>query len=251
MSVNGIGNNNSSYQKISSGKNINNSSDGASELTISENMNSQINGLTKAVDNAFYSENLLKVAEGGAESISEQLQRLKELAIQASSGTLTKGDKQNIQLEIDQIKEGITDIAKNTNYNSINLLDGSFANKNTASDKNGNGSNISIDGIGLEQLGLEKFSVLEDFNINDIDKALEIVSGVRSKIGAITNGLESNIRYNGIEIENTMDSLSKIADSDIAKEIMNLNNSKIIEQYKLSIQKKKQEEEQKKLNMIL
>ncbi|WP_106496396.1 flagellin N-terminal helical domain-containing protein [Lentibacillus sp. Marseille-P4043] len=112
-----------SMQKLSSGQRINQAADDAAGLSISEKMRAQIRGLEQAEQNIQNGISLLQTAEGGlGEIVSPNLQRLRELAVQASNDTLTTEDKQTIQKEIEQIKQGINDIANDTEFNEIKPL---------------------------------------------------------------------------------------------------------------------------------
>ncbi|MFJ7952741.1 flagellin [Lysinibacillus sp. NPDC096418] len=112
-------------EKLSSGLRINKAADDAAGLAISEKMRAQIRGLHKAQQNIQDGISLIQTAEGGLGSIQNPLlQRLRELAIQAANDTLTDADREHIQKEIDQIKQGINAIANNTEFNGIKLLNG-------------------------------------------------------------------------------------------------------------------------------
>ncbi|MDT8858934.1 flagellin [Alkalihalobacillus sp. MEB130] len=106
-------------EKLSSGLRINRAADDAAGLAISEKMKSQIRGLKQADRNILDGISLIQTAEGGLNSIQDKLQRIRELAIQAGNDTLTDFDKQQIQLEIDQLKKGIDETAYNTEFNGI------------------------------------------------------------------------------------------------------------------------------------
>ncbi|MDZ5474156.1 flagellin [Bacillus sp. 31A1R] len=116
----------SSMEKLSSGLRINKASDDSAGLAISEKMRTQIRGLKQAQRNIQDGISLIQTAEGGLSDIQEpNLLRLRELAIQSANDTLTNEDRQQIQKEVEQIKNGINEIAGNTEYNGINLLNGS------------------------------------------------------------------------------------------------------------------------------
>lgn len=110
-------------EKLSSGLNINRASDDSAGLAISEKMRGQIRGLEQAQRNIQDGISLIQTAESGLASIqTPPLQRLRELAIQASNDTLTNADRQKVQEEVEQIKKGINEIANNTKFNDIDLL---------------------------------------------------------------------------------------------------------------------------------
>ena len=113
-----------SIAKLSSGLRINSAADDAAGLAISEKMRSQINGLNRARLNAQDGISMLQIAEGGLNETESMLQRMRELAIQASNDTLTSNDRLEIQKEINQLRDAINDIANSTEYNTKKLLNG-------------------------------------------------------------------------------------------------------------------------------
>ncbi|MBP5467763.1 MAG: flagellin [Candidatus Riflebacteria bacterium] len=113
-----------SIAKLSSGLRINTAADDAAGLAISEKMRSQINGLNRAKLNAQDGISMLQIAEGGLNETESMLQRMRELAIQASNDTLTSNDRLEIQKEINQLRDAINDIANSTEYNTKKLLNG-------------------------------------------------------------------------------------------------------------------------------
>ena len=113
-----------SIAKLSSGLRINTAADDAAGLAISEKMRSQINGLNRARLNAQDGISMLQIAEGGLNETESMLQRMRELAIQASNDTLTSNDRLEIQKEINQLRDAINDIANSTEYNTKKLLNG-------------------------------------------------------------------------------------------------------------------------------
>lgn len=122
----------SSLQKLSSGLRINSAADDAAGLAISEKMRGQISGLGKASSNAEDAISLLQTAEGALDETTSILQRMRELAVQASTDTLTASDKSDIQAEFTELTEEIDRIAKTTQFNTKNLLDGTMSAKTAA-----------------------------------------------------------------------------------------------------------------------
>jgi flagellin len=219
------------YQQLASMKRINQASDDPAGSAISEKLQSQTKGFSKGIENSESMNDLLRTAEAGTSSIQDNLQKIRELAIRASSGMMTKGDKEIIQKQIEQYKSGIEEISRNAEFNTQKLLDGSFKNKSVSSDPSGNGSSIEINPINLESLGVKDFDVTEDFNIKDIDQAVQAVSSERSNIGATMNRINSSIQVNMIARENLEAANSKIADLDIESSLAKLNLDKVIQQY--------------------
>ena len=118
-----------SMEKLSSGLRINRAGDDAAGLAISEKMRGQIRGLTQASRNAQDGISLLQTAEGALNETHAILQRMRELAVQSSTDTNTGVDRGNIQDEIDQLSAEITRIAETTQFNTMGLLDGTYADK--------------------------------------------------------------------------------------------------------------------------
>ncbi len=125
LSTNAV-NSNSALQKLSSGLQINKAGDDAAGLAISEKMRGQIRGLDQAAKNSQDGISLIQTAEGALNEITSILQRMRELAVQAGSGTLATEDRAAITTEISQLKEEINGIAERTQFNGANLIDGTF-----------------------------------------------------------------------------------------------------------------------------
>lgn len=115
-------------ERLSTGSKINSAKDDAAGLAISNRMTSQIRGMEKAIQNTNDAISMSQTAEGGLTNISNILQRMRELSVQSSSGTLSDMDRSTLQLEVSQLKAQIDDIATKTNHNNIKLLDGTAQN---------------------------------------------------------------------------------------------------------------------------
>lgn len=116
-----------SLQRLSTGLRINSAKDDAAGMAISTRMTSQINGLNQATRNANDGISLTQTAEAGMASATDLLQRMRDLAVQSSNGSNSDTDRAAIQTEVGQLKEEIDRVAKSTNFNGLNLLDGSFS----------------------------------------------------------------------------------------------------------------------------
>jgi flagellin len=115
-------------ERLSTGSKINSAKDDAAGLAITNRMTSQIRGMAKAINNTNDAISMSQTAEGAIGNVGDILQRMRELAVQAGTGTLNDSDRSNIQLEVAQLKSQIDDIANKTNHNNIKLLDGSAQN---------------------------------------------------------------------------------------------------------------------------
>jgi len=224
-----------SSEKLASGYRINRAGDDAAGLTISEKMRSQIRGLNKASDNAADGVSLIQVAEGALNETHSILQRMNELATQAANDTNTTTDRTAIQKEIDQLQSEITRIQSTTQFNTQNLLTGSFTGKNLQVGALCNQSiTISIDKMSASALGVNalKMSSFTEAGkaMSAIQKAISQVSEQRSKLGAIQNRLEHTIANLDNIAENTQAAESRIRDTDMAEEMVEFSKNNILAQ---------------------
>lgn len=221
------------YTALASGKKINSAADNAAGLAIVEKLLSQTNGYNVGSANAADGMNLINVADGGLSGMHDSLQRMRELAVQASNGTYTASDKEMIQMEIDGLKQSIQDAAKGTNFNTLKLLDGSMASLDLATNPSGGGLKIEMANSTLESLGIADFNVTGNFDMKVLDEAIQRVSSARSKLGAQYNGLGHTINYNNTAAENLTAANSRIRDTDYGQAIINRNRDDILSQYRI------------------
>ena len=181
-----------STEKLSSGYKINRAGDDAAGLSISEKMRSQIRGLNKAASNAQDGISLVQVAEGALNETHSILQRMNELATQAANDTNTSVDRTAIKDEIDQLTSEIDRIQSTTQFNSMNLLDGTFSSKQLqVGALNGQSISVSIAKMSASMLQLTAAKMkVSSFSaagtaMNTIQDAIKTVSKTRSKLGAI------------------------------------------------------------------
>lgn len=232
------------YGKFASGKAIQSAADGAAELSIIQKEDSQARGLDVGANNIATTKDMLNVADGAAAGITDYLQRIRELAVQASNtAAMTDSDRANIQMEVDQLKQGISDIATQTTFNTKPLLDGSNTEFNVATDSNGNGMTVNTPNAMLEELGIADFDVTGDFNIADIDKAIEKISAGRSQMGAQSNALEYAYNYSTNARLNTIGAKSRLEDLDIPEAISDMKKNQLLEEYSMHMQRKRMEDE--------
>lgn len=239
------------YAQIASGNRINTASKDPSGMAIAEKLTSQIKGSDQAVENMASSQDLLQTAESALDSITQGLQRVRELGVQAQNASLTDSDRSIIQNEINEIFSGISQTAQNTEFNTMKLLDGSFTDKVLGAGSNGQGSVMQLENSSLQALGIDNFSVEGNFDLSTIDQALETVQSARSNIGSRQNGLTAQINQTQITGENLSSGRSQIADLDISQALIDLNREKVLSQYKMALQNKSAEQEQNRLGLLL
>jgi len=226
-----------STEKLSSGYKINRAADDAAGLAISEKMRRQIRGLTQASSNAQDGISCVQTAEGALTEVHDMLQRMNQLAIQASNDTMTSVDRGYLNSEIQALVSEIDRVASTTTFNEMNLLDGTFTGKNLqVGAEKGQFIGISIKAMSSSKIGLTGVSVGGTTNANAqkaitmIKAALKTVSTQRSDLGAIQNRLEHTIRNLDNVVENTTASESAIRDTDMATEMVAYSNNNILAQ---------------------
>ncbi len=224
-----------SSEKLSSGYKINRAGDDAAGLTISEKMRSQIRGLNKASDNAQDGISAIQSAEGALNETHSILQRMNELATQAANDTNTASDRSAIKKEIDALTSEIDRIATTTQFNTQNLLDGTFTGKNLqVGALSGQAINISISSMKAADLGVNSVAV-DSFgaagtSMTAIQGAISKVSDQRSALGALQNRLEHTISNLDNVAENTQSAESRIRDTDMAEEMVQYSKNNILAQ---------------------
>ena len=224
-----------STEKLSSGYKINRAGDDAAGLSISEKMRSQINGLNKASTNAEDGISLIQTAEGALNEAHEILQRMNELATQAANDTNTTVDRNAIQAEIDALTDEIDRIAETTQFNTMNLLDGTFSSKNLQVGALENQKiSISINkmnasGLSITGLSVSSFTAAGS-TMTKVQAAIDTVSTQRSALGAIQNRLEHTVDNLDTTSENTQAAESRIRDTDMASEMVKYSKNQILMQ---------------------
>ncbi len=224
-----------STEKLSSGYRINRAGDDAAGLSISEKMRSQIRGLNKAASNAQDGISLVQVAEGALNETHSILQRMNELATQAANDTNTSTDRTAIQAEIDQLTSEINRIQSTTQFNTMNLLDGTFSSKNLqVGSLSGQSIGISIKNMDASSLGVNALKVSSfasaGSSMDKIQSAINLVSTQRSTLGALQNRLEHTINNLNTTAENTQAAESRIRDVDMATEMVEYSKNNILAQ---------------------
>jgi flagellin len=244
-----------SMEKLSSGLRINRAADDASGLAVSEKMRSQIRGLQRAEKNAADGISLIQTTEGYLQESEDIIQRLRELAVQASNGVYTTEDRMQIQVEVSQLVDEVNRIASHAQFNGMNLMTGRFAratgeNTITASMWFHIGANMdqreqvfigtmTAQGLGIQSTnGLPhsatfiSLSTPEKANITIgvLDKALRIVNKQRADLGAYQNRLDHARVGLSVGAENLQAAESRVRDSDMAEEMVRFVTNQILVQ---------------------
>lgn len=228
-----ISSGNYNYTQLSSAKRITKAADDAAGLAISEKQKAQINSINQVTRNLYDGKNMLNTSNGIIGNIMDSLQRMRSLALQASNGILNSGNREFIQMEIDQIKDEISNNLSNSSYNGINLLKNEEV--NIQSDAQ---SYITVNNTYLEDLRIDNFDVTKNFSIQTIDDAIDKISSSRSSIGAETNAIEHTVNYNNQAVVNLTDANSRLTDLDMQKAIINIKQQRLMQDIQIQMQKK-------------
>lgn len=240
-------------EKLSSGYKINRAADDAAGLTISEKMRSQIRALTQASSNAEDGVSAVQTAEGALAEVHDMLQRMNELAVKAANGTNTSADRIAIQKEVNALLSEVDRVQQSTQFNTLNLLDGTFSNGKDLQVGSANSTKqvikIKITSMSTTRLGISGLkstdaditnkttastnlttAVGAKAAITMITSAIAKVSATRSSLGAVQNRLEHTISNLDNIVENTTAAESAIRDTDMALSMVEYSKNSILQQ---------------------
>jgi flagellin len=228
-----------SMERLSSGLRINRAADDAAGLAVSEGMRSQIRGMNVASRNAQDGVSMVQVADGALSNVGDMLQRVRDLAVQASNGTLTDQQRGNLDTEVQQVLTEIGKTGTDTEFNGLKILAGSVATAASAVTlqvgANAN-QNIAfvIATVSASDLGISGIAVSTAASasaaIASLDAAINTVTTNRANLGAIQNRLESTISRLGMTSENVQAAESRIRDADMASEMIDFTKNQILQQ---------------------
>ena len=239
-----------SVERLSTGSKINSAADDAAGLSISQSLQAQVRGTTVAQTNAQTGVNLLQTAEGDLGVIQTNLQRIRDLSVQAANGTYGTAERTAILSEVQQRINEISRTANSSAFNSIRLLNGTSTTLSLQIGANYNASATSLNTLTIgtplksataTQLGLGSASA---YFINSIkaasfislvDTSISTISANRSTIGSLQNRLSSAINSLSVRNTNLTAAESQITDTDIAQESASLTKEQILQQASASL----------------
>jgi flagellin len=191
---------NKAMEQLSTGSRLNSAADDAAGLGIANKMTAQIRGLNQAVRNANDGISMIQTAEGATKEVSNMLQRMRELSVQAANDTYATQDRNAIGTEIDQLKEEIDRVATNSEWNGRKILG---ADAGTYTYQVGSGStttssvSVTFDGMSAGALGVNSLSMISyegaTSAISSVDAAIQTVDTFRATLGAKINRMESSV----------------------------------------------------------
>jgi flagellin len=234
-------------EKLASGYRVNRAADDAAGLAISEKMRGQIGGLAQAQRNAQDAISLVQTGEGALNEVHSMLQRIRDLKVQHSNGTLETGDKEAIAAEVQQLGKEIGDIQTKSEFNGISLLtagsvtfqvgaEASDTIQLTKTDLSaaigtaGTGGLAELINVGGTTSVASANSVFTSLTLDNLDAAIKNVSNARSAFGAVQNRLEHRLNNLATYQENLVASESRIRDVDMAQEMVEFTKLGILQQ---------------------
>ena len=219
-----------SLQRLSSGLRVNSAKDDAAGLAIADRMNAQIKGINVAVRNANDGISLAQTAEGALATVTDVLQRMRELAIQAQNGSNGTGDRANLDTEFQQLSAEVTRIAQQTKFNGTAIV-GSGAGAQTFQVGANNGDTMTITTSTVSTVtGDILTSGAASTAVSAIDSALDAITTSRATYGAAMSRFQFAISNLQITGENQSAARGRIMDADFAAETANLSRAQILQQ---------------------
>jgi flagellin len=260
-----------SLEKLSSGFRINRAADDAAGLSISEGLRSQVGGLKVAVRNAQDGVNVVQTADGALNETTAILQRMRDLAVQASNGGSQDDDAKNAaQSEFKELNSELDRIANTTSFGSQKLLDGSYTGSFQVGSNATTNDQITIDlstiaadstKLATKDLDLTTATVTDPTDpafgksgaqlaIVALDAAIKSVSTTRATLGASQNRFEHTINNLNVAVENLSASESQIRDTDMAQEMTKFTRSQILSQAGTSMLAQANQSQQSVLKLL-
>ena len=232
-----------SMARLSSGKRINSAADDAAGLAISNRLNAEIQGINQSIRNAADAQAMLGVAEGALEQVHSLLLRMRELAVQSSSETVSAADRDLLQTEVAQLEAEIQRIADDTTWAGMSLLNGAFTTGATFQIGPRSGDNIQISIMTIDATLAAGLSLSNHVSlaanamayIQGIDDAISQVAGDRATYGAIMNRLDHAVANMANTAMNLSTAKGRIEDADFAAETSNLARAQVLQQASMAM----------------
>ncbi|MCM2354867.1 MAG: flagellin FliC [Pseudobdellovibrio sp.] len=232
-----------SMKSLSSGNRFSQISTDPADKAISEDLKSDIAGMDVARRNAEQAGSFAAVAEGGMAEQTNLIVRMRELAVQAASDTYSDTERSFMQTEFEKLQQEVDRIAMTSAFGSRKLLDGTSQDIDIQVGTNGDvNSRITFNAdtdTTLTGLGISGATVTEKSDARDaleaLDEGLNRISMQRSKYGALQSRLESTSNFLAASIESVSGANSKLADTDLAKEVSNLRKNQVLQQYQSAL----------------
>ncbi len=244
-----------SMEKLASGNKINRSADDASGLSISEKMLKQIQGINKAIDNASDGMSMTNTADGAMDEVGGMLQRLNELAMRGSNGTLAADERSAINAEAGQLLSDIDRVSGSTTFNEMHIMDGGSADVQAGTDNSGsNRISISMQSMDSKTLGVGGIDLSTPEGsraaLTPIADAIKSLQDQRSGLGAQYNRMSSTTKNLANVHENTTAAYSRVKDTDMASEIIKLRKNQLLNKAQQQMAQKNKEDRAAQTNAL-
>lgn len=232
---------NEDFQKLSSGKRINSAKDDAAGMAIVEKLNSEISGFSTAINNASSGIALSQTADGALANISDGIQRIRDLSVQAANGSLNDTDRAALQQEVVQLKEEINGQIESTQFNGQTLLNSS----DSISFQVGSGAGDQVNIDKQDLAALFKSSGFDDIDISTaagasgaletLDTAIDDVGTARTQFGAAQGRFEATVDSLGQNLVDASRTRSGIQDADFAALVASKTKNELLNQSSVSL----------------
>ncbi len=220
--------------RLSSGLRVNSAKDDAAGIAIATRLEAQSRGMSVAIRNSNDALSFLQTAEGGVSKITESLNRMRELAVQSANGTYTASDRANLQAEFAQLSSEIGRVASQTEFNGLQMFNGSGSQTFQVGANTGQTIDVSIDNLTGGTFTISAEDITSAANANDaitaIDNAMNAVNTLRATLGGAQSRFESVVSQLQVARENQEASRSRIMDTDFAEETARLTRAQILQQ---------------------
>ncbi|WP_313433938.1 flagellin [Novosphingobium sp.] len=245
-------------ERLSTGKRINSAKDDAAGLAIATSMTAQVRGMSQGIRNANDGISLAQTAEGALSEVSNMLQRVRELAIQSSSGTYQDSDRDAMQSEVTALTSQISDILSDTTFNGNALFSTTSGSDVTFDIQTGANSgetitltSSAINGANITASALDVSTAADASDtIDNVDLALEDVNQTRASLGAGQNRLESAVNNLTNNVTNLSDARSRIEDADYSAETTQMAKAQILSQASTAMLAQANQSQQNVLSLL-
>ena len=245
---------NNLFEKLASGKKVNNAQDDAAARQIIDRLTSEVEGNRQSLNNVYDGISLAQVAEGGLGSINDVVNRIRELTLQSGSGVLSSGDRRAIQSEITQLQENISQTIEQTNFAGKPLLSENGSLEFQSGSSPGQSISVNTQDVAAQLNDVLSIDITSGTSIEDAlgaaDAAIETIGGARGDLGATQNRFESAARSLTQANVNTAEARSRIQDLDFAQAASQQASNDVIGQAALTVQAQANQQQSQVLSLL-
>lgn len=245
---------NNLFEKLASGKKVNNATDGAAAQQIIDRLTSEVEGNRQAINNVYDGISLAQVAEGGLGSINDDVNRIRELTLQSGNGVLSSGDRRAIQSEITQLQENISQTIEQTNFAGKPLLSENGSLEFQSGSSAGQSISVNTQDVAAQLNDVLAIDITSGTSIEDAlgatDAAIETLGNARGDLGATQNRFESAARSLTQANVNTAEARSRIQDLDFAQAVSQQASNDVLGQAALTVQAQANQQQNQVLSLL-